>query len=168
MDPILLFYLKFSCARYLFGPKNFDIDFFNRNYDPKIFWTNIFFGPNNCLNQYFFLDPTIVFNLTFFYLTFFGGNIFLSQIFLDTKFFLGPKLFFDAKFLDPYFFGPIFFLTQNFLDTKFFWPKIFLDPKFFGPKIFLDPKVFVKLQSKLNSSVQVGQEVDFVFPLSQQ
>ena len=27
---------------------------------------------------------------------------------------------------------------------------------------------FVKLQFKLNSSVQVGQEVDFVFPLSQQ
>ena len=27
---------------------------------------------------------------------------------------------------------------------------------------------FVKLQSKLNCSVQVGQGVDFVFPLSQQ
>ena len=27
---------------------------------------------------------------------------------------------------------------------------------------------FVKLQFKLNSSVQVGQGVDFVFPLSQQ
>ena len=28
--------------------------------------------------------------------------------------------------------------------------------------------LIVKLQSKLNGSVQVGQEVDFVFPLSQQ
>ena len=28
--------------------------------------------------------------------------------------------------------------------------------------------IFVKLQSKLNSSVQVGQGVDFVFPLSQE
>ena len=28
--------------------------------------------------------------------------------------------------------------------------------------------VFVKLQSKLNSSVKVGQGVDFVFPLTQE
>ena len=33
---------------------------------------------------------------------------------------------------------------------------------------FLPYNYFVKLQSKLNSPVQVGQRVDFVFPLSQE
>ena len=33
---------------------------------------------------------------------------------------------------------------------------------------WLDYKYIVKLQSKLNSPVQVGPGVDFVFPLSQQ
>ena len=36
------------------------------------------------------------------------------------------------------------------------------------PSCHLFKGVFVKLQFKLNSSVQVGQGVDFVFPLSQE
>ena len=39
--------------------------------------------------------------------------------------------------------------------------------KLFGPNI-LQALVFVKLRTKLNSPVQVGQGVDFVFPLSQE
>ena len=143
MDPILLIYLKFSCARYLFGPKNFDIDFFQRKLWSKIFVLNQYFFRNQQLfwTNIFFRIQQLFYTKLFFYLKFFGRNIFFvpnifaHKIFLAPILLLAPKLFLDPYFFDPYFFGPKFsfghknlhpknlFWTGKFLDTKIFWPK---------------------------------------------
>ena len=66
----------------------------------------------------------------------------MTKIIFWTNNFYGLKIIFDQKL----------FGAKNILEQKFFWNRNF----------------FVKLQSKLNSPVQVGQGIDFVFPLSQQ
>ena len=59
------------------------------------------------------------------------------------------------------------FDPKSFLDLNLLGSNSFLEPTFFLTKIVLDD-IFVKLQFQLNSSVQVGQGVDFVFSPSQE